>query len=217
LFQHDHSWRVAILTRAAGLRHAQASPERSRGAKARVSCCQFFRRFALLRAFAAGPAALRASTAFLPVVAFALTALGLFAALAFVAPAFRAFPAVFAAFSVAGFGAVFIVAFTAFRAGAFAFAPRLSAVVAVLSAGAGASAFVDLMDLNQGCASRCTGCHVCCDPTSRCRRSSRAASSCVRRPRCVYIPGFTLFCLLICGTVAMRRRRRPLRVRWRPR
>jgi hypothetical protein len=45
-----------------------------------------------------------------------------------------------------------------------------------------------------------TGCHVCGDPIALCLRNSRAASSWVRRPRCVYIPGFTLFCLLICGT-----------------
>ena len=47
---------------------------------------------------------------------------------------------------------------------------------------------------------RFTGCHVCGDPIRLCLRNSRAASSWVRRPRCVYIPGFTLFCLLICGT-----------------
>lgn len=47
---------------------------------------------------------------------------------------------------------------------------------------------------------RFTGCHVCGDPITFCLRNSRAASSWVRRPRCVYIPGFTLFCLLICGT-----------------
>jgi hypothetical protein len=35
-------------------------------------------------------------------------------------------------------------------------------------------------------------------------RNSRAASSCVRRPRCVYLPGFTLFCLLICETSGVR-------------
>jgi hypothetical protein len=45
-----------------------------------------------------------------------------------------------------------------------------------------------------------TGCHVCGDPIALCLRNSRAPSSWVRRPRCVYIPGFTLFCLLICGT-----------------
>ena len=45
-----------------------------------------------------------------------------------------------------------------------------------------------------------TGCQVCGDPIVLCLRSSRAASSWVSRPRCVYVPGFTLFCLLICGT-----------------
>jgi hypothetical protein len=45
-----------------------------------------------------------------------------------------------------------------------------------------------------------TGCHVCGDRIAVCLRNSRAASSGVRRPRCVYIPGFTLFCLLIYGT-----------------
>jgi hypothetical protein len=45
-----------------------------------------------------------------------------------------------------------------------------------------------------------TGCHGCGDPLALCLRNSRAASSWVSRPRCVYIPGFTLFCLLICGT-----------------
>jgi hypothetical protein len=45
-----------------------------------------------------------------------------------------------------------------------------------------------------------TGCHVSGDRIALCFRSSRAASSRVSRPRCVYIPGFTLFCLLICGT-----------------
>ena len=45
-----------------------------------------------------------------------------------------------------------------------------------------------------------SGCHVCGDPIALCLRNSRAASSWVRRPRCVYLPGFTLFCLLISGT-----------------
>jgi hypothetical protein len=45
-----------------------------------------------------------------------------------------------------------------------------------------------------------TGCHGRGGPLALCLRNSRAASSWVRRPRWVYIPGFTLFCLLICGT-----------------
>jgi hypothetical protein len=44
------------------------------------------------------------------------------------------------------------------------------------------------------------GCHVWGELIRLCLRNSRAASSWVRRPRCVYIPGFTLFCLLIHGT-----------------
>jgi hypothetical protein len=41
---------------------------------------------------------------------------------------------------------------------------------------------------------------VCGDAITLCLRNSRAASSWLRRPRCVYIPGFTLFCLLIWGS-----------------
>src|SRR5687767_10085367 len=63
-------------------------------------------------------------------------------------------------------------------------------------------------EVSRGSPSRFTGCQVCSEPTERCFAISLAASSWVRRPRWVYIPGFTLFCLLICGTVATRPRRR---------
>ena len=49
-----------------------------------------------------------------------------------------------------------------------------------------------------------TGCQVCAEPMTLCLRNSRAASSWLRRPRCEYVPGFTLFCLLRYGTSGMR-------------
>ena len=155
------------------------------------------------RGAARPPETLRANTAFrvgFVVVRFIAVAIGLpVRALAVVLFDLRVL-AVFAvaAFALAVDGAalvavMFLVTREAGRVSACGDASSLPADVSVSRAASPAGASDGLLLVF-------TGCHVCGDPIALCLRNSRAASSWVRRPRCVYIPGFTLFCLLICGT-----------------
>jgi hypothetical protein len=74
------------------------------------------------------------------------------------------------------------------------------AAIVALSADLSVSRAMLRAGASRGLALMFTGCQVYEDPIALCLRNSRAASSWVRRPRCVYVPGFTLFCLLIYGT-----------------
>ena len=164
LFQHDHSWRVVILTCAA---------ERE---------CQLFRRFADLpwlwsaarrRCGPARPFA-RSSAA---VVAFS-PRLALFPRLSLHAAFFAA---VFAGFLALDAGSAFT------RAGVVS--TRLRRFVGRVSSSPSARPVPVLQPWRAFCRV-CDGLpRVLATRRSRCFASSRAASSCVRRPRCVYIPG----------------------------
>lgn len=101
------------------------------------------------------------------------------------------------AFDARGLGAV--CSLVTREAGRFATRGERLPVVSLLAAGASAWAGL-LVGAGRDVVLRLTGCQVCGDRIALCLRNSRAASSWVRRPRCVYVPGFTLFCLLICGT-----------------
>jgi hypothetical protein len=107
----------------------------------------------------------------------------------------------FAAFALAFDGAVFVaVVFPVIReAGRLSTCGDVSTIVS-LSADLSVSRSTSPAGARHGLALVFTGCQVCGDPIALCLRNSRAASSWLRRPRCVYVPGFTLFCLLICGT-----------------
>lgn len=107
----------------------------------------------------------------------------------------------FAAFALAFDGAVFVaVVFPVVReAGRLSTCGDVSTIVS-LSADLSVSRAASPAGARHGLALVFTGCQVCGDPIALCLRNSRAASSWLRRPRCVYVPGFTLFCLLICGT-----------------
>jgi hypothetical protein len=107
----------------------------------------------------------------------------------------------FAAFALAFDGAVFVaVVFLVIReAGRLSTCGDVSTIVS-LSADLSVSRAASPAGARHGLALVFTGCQVCGDPIALCLRNSRAASSWLRRPRCVYVPGFTLFCLLICGT-----------------
>jgi hypothetical protein len=103
----------------------------------------------------------------------------------------------FAAFALAIDGAALVAVVTR-EAGRVSTRGDVSPVIAPLSADVFVSRAAS--PAGQGLVLVFTGCHVSGDRIALCFRSSRAASSRVSRPRCVYIPGFTLFCLLICGT-----------------
>jgi hypothetical protein len=122
----------------------------------------------------------------LPVVLFDLRVLAVFA---------------FAAFALALDGAALVaVMFLVTReAGRVSTSGNVSTIVS-LSADLSVSRAASPAGASRGLVLVFIGCHVCGGPIALCLRNSRAASSWVRRPRCVYVPGFTLFCLLICGT-----------------
>jgi hypothetical protein len=98
----------------------------------------------------------------------------------------------FAALFVAAFGFATGAAGRASTSGIVSSSLPLSSVVSVPAAGS--------FDSNRGNSFFFVGCHVCWEPTCRIFVSSRAASSGVSRPRCVYRSRFTLLCRLICGT-----------------
>jgi hypothetical protein len=152
------------------------------------------------------PPTLRASTAFrfgllvvgfiafgmaLPVVALPV---GLFDLPVLAAFAFAAF-----AFAVDGAGLVAVMFLVTREAGRVATCGDVSTIDS-LSADLSVSRAASPAGASRGRVLVLTGCHVCWDPVALCLRNSRAVSSWVRRPRWVYLPGFTLFCLLICET-----------------
>jgi hypothetical protein len=167
---------------------------------------QLFRRFVVGRGAAPRPPTLRARTAFrvgfvvvrsiavlrglpafaLPVVLFDVRVLAVF---------------VCAAFALAFDGAALVaVIFLVTREAGRVLTRRGVSTIVSLSAELSVSRAASPAGAGHGVLLVFTGCHVCGDPSALCLRNSRAASSWVRRPRWVYIPGFTLFCLLICGT-----------------